>query len=492
MIRRVSIAVAAAVLLALAFLVGSPASASVENLFGSTVPPSKADPDAKAVTVGLKFTPKVDGRVTGIRFYKGAGNTGTHMVGLYSSAGVKLVGAVASGETATGWQTVSFTGVSVTSGATYTAAVLDPKGHYPVQQPYPWPKQGTNLTGLAGVYKYGTALAFPSSTYNASNYFVDVNFSATASPTPSPSATTASPTPSPAPSVTPTTASPTPTPSQTTPAPPGGFPDSSTTGYAHTGVTLRTVKVGDTGPGWSAENVGGNPVFYVRSTTTIDGLDIPMCVKVLASNVTFTRSRIACASYYTINVSDPPTYYSGLTLTDVEIDGLADTSTPGIAVMASAGATYTRLDVHGFGSSGPRLATGTTLQDSYIHGFVCSPPDHSAGTSANDGGTEIAILRNNIDISTGAAGCASAAIGIDPDFGNYNGVQIIGNRVAGGAYCVYTAQNQGATNVRVEQNTFARTYYPHCGQYGPAAQVQAGNGNTYVGNVYDNGTPATP
>lgn len=297
-------------------------------------------------------------------------------------------------------------------------------------------------------------------------------------------------TPTQTPTVTPT---PTPTPTDppsTTPPASGSFPDSSTTGYKHTGVTLKTIKVGDSGPGWSAETVGGYPVLYVRSKgAVLDSLNIPMCVKILADNVTIKRSLISCASYYTINVSDPPTYYSGLTLTDVEIDGQSNTSTPGIAVMASSGATYTRLDVHGFGSSGPRLATGTTLQDSYIHGFVCSPPDHSAGTSANDGGSGIKITGNNIDISTGKDGCASAAIGIDPDFGNYDGVLIANNRVAGGAYCIYTAQNQGAKNVRVENNTFAKTYFPNCGLYGPAAQVQSGNGNTFIGNKYDDGKP---
>jgi hypothetical protein len=126
--------------------------------------------------------------------------------------------------------------------------------------------------------------------------------------------------------------------------------------------------------------------------------------------------------------------------------------------------------------------------DSYLHGFVCTLPEHSAGTSANDGGSNITIRGNNIDISTGKDGCASAAIGIDPDFGNYDGVKVMGNRVAGGAYCVYTAQSQGAKNVRVEGNTFARTYYPKCGQYGPAAQVAAGNGNTFLSNVWDDGT----
>jgi len=162
-------------------------------------------------------------------------------------------------------------------------------------------------------------------------------------------------------------------------------------------------------------------------------------------------------------------------------------------VMANAGATYTRLDVHGFGSSGPRLATGAVLQDSWLHGFVCDPGEHSAGTSANDGGTGIKVLRNNIDINTNPNECASAAIAIYNDFGSYDGVQIIGNRVSGGAYCIYTAQSQGAKNVRVEDNVFVRTATrPNCGIYGPVTQVQSGNGNTFVGNTWDDGSPVTP
>lgn len=271
------------------------------------------------------------------------------------------------------------------------------------------------------------------------------------------------------------------------------FPDASCTGWAHTGVTLTTVHVGDTGAGWSAETVGGDPVFYVRTSgAVIDSLNIPMCVKVIADNVTIKRSKIACASFYTVNTSDPPTFFSGLTLQDDEIDGLSTGA--GIAVMGTANATYTRLDIHGFGSSGPRLATGDTLQDSYIHGFVCSPPDHSAGTSANDGGTGITIQHNNIDISTGADGCASAAIELAEDFGTYNGVLIQNNLVNGGAYCMYVAQTLTSQNVRVENNHFGRVYYSTCGGFGPAAQVAAGTkGNTFTGNTWDNdGTTVSP
>ena len=39
---------------------------------------------ASRVELGLRFTPTVDGFVTGVRFYKGAGNTGTHVGSLWS------------------------------------------------------------------------------------------------------------------------------------------------------------------------------------------------------------------------------------------------------------------------------------------------------------------------------------------------------------------------------------------------------------------------
>lgn len=272
-------------------------------------------------------------------------------------------------------------------------------------------------------------------------------------------------------------------------------PDAHCTGWRHTGVKLTTVQVGDSGPGWSAESVDGAPVLFVRqASAVIDRKDIPMCVKVLANKVTIKRSKIACASFYTVNTSDPPAFYSGLTLEDVEIDGLGSTDVAGIAVMGTADATYRRVDVHGFGSSGPRLASGNLLADSYIHGFVCAPPDHSAGTSANDGGSNITIRHNNIDISTGATGCASAAIELAEDFGTYNRVLIRHNLVNGGAYCMYIAQTLKSRNVRVEDNRFGRKHYRRCGGFGPVAQAKPGsNGNTFSGNTWDDtGRPVKP
>jgi hypothetical protein len=71
--------------------------------------PGVADsgPDS-AVELGVKFQSDVAGKIAGIRFYKATANTGTHVGNLWSSAGTKLATATFSGETASGWQQVSF------------------------------------------------------------------------------------------------------------------------------------------------------------------------------------------------------------------------------------------------------------------------------------------------------------------------------------------------------------------------------------------------
>ena len=56
----------------------------------SVVPGTPAAADSDAVNLGVKFRTAVNGYVTGIRFYKGATNTGTHIVSLWSANGLLL------------------------------------------------------------------------------------------------------------------------------------------------------------------------------------------------------------------------------------------------------------------------------------------------------------------------------------------------------------------------------------------------------------------
>ena len=118
------------------------------------------------------------GAVTGIRFYKAVANTGTHVGSLWSSTGTLLAQGTFTNETASGWQTLTFTSpVAVTAGTTYVASYHTSAGHY-AQTSGGLASPVTNgpLTALAsgGVYAYGSAETFPSSTFDAANYWVDV------------------------------------------------------------------------------------------------------------------------------------------------------------------------------------------------------------------------------------------------------------------------------------------------------------------------------
>ena len=135
--------------------------------------------------LGVKFTVDTPGSVTGIRFYKGTGNTGTHIGHLWTSGGTQLASVTFTGESSTGWQQANFPSpVTVSPGTTYVASYLAPSGHYSVSGAglssafnHPPLQAVANSTSANGVYTYGGSIAFPSSSYNASNYWVDVLFS---------------------------------------------------------------------------------------------------------------------------------------------------------------------------------------------------------------------------------------------------------------------------------------------------------------------------
>jgi hypothetical protein len=166
----------------------SPASAASNavtpqaTIFDFATPAVLDSGDTSAVELGVKFKADYDGSITGIRFYKAAGNTGTHTGSLWTAGGQRLAQATFSNETASGWQTATFASpVAVTAGTTYVASSFAPSGHYSfdargltsaVDKP-PLHALGDS-TSANGVYAYGTTSRFPTNTYNASNYWVDV------------------------------------------------------------------------------------------------------------------------------------------------------------------------------------------------------------------------------------------------------------------------------------------------------------------------------
>jgi len=152
----------------------------------TATPTTPSDSDTSSLEIGVKFKADVNGKITGIRFYKGSGNTGTHVANLWTSTGTKLATATFANETASGWQQVNFaTPVSITAGTVYVASYFAPVGRYAGDGGYfattgvdngPLHALKDGVSGGNGVYAYGSTSAFPSNTFNSANYWVDVVF----------------------------------------------------------------------------------------------------------------------------------------------------------------------------------------------------------------------------------------------------------------------------------------------------------------------------
>jgi hypothetical protein len=149
----------------------------------SAVPGTVTASDSNAVELGMKFQSSVAGNVTGVRFYKGPSNTGTHTGHLWTSAGALLATVTFSNETASGWQQTNFsTPVAIQANTTYVVSYYCPNGYYSANQNY-FNSAVSNapLTALQnsaspnGVYVYGSG-GFPNQSWNASNYWVDLMF----------------------------------------------------------------------------------------------------------------------------------------------------------------------------------------------------------------------------------------------------------------------------------------------------------------------------
>src|SRR4051794_1563045 len=161
----------------------------------STVPTNPSAPDPSPYELGVKFKSDISGFVSAIRFYKGAANNGTHLGNLWTVGGTLLATATFTNETASGWQQASFaTPVAITANTTYVASYHTNVGGYAFDGAYfatagvdspPLHALPSNTSGGNGVFTPG-GTAFPTQTFNANNYWVDVVFAASLSDTTAP------------------------------------------------------------------------------------------------------------------------------------------------------------------------------------------------------------------------------------------------------------------------------------------------------------------
>ncbi len=265
------------------------------SLWNDTVVPAVASVgDTDAVELGVQFRANVDGYITGLRFYKGSTNTGSHIGRLWTSSGALLATATFANETASGWQTVYLSNpVAVTANSTYVASYQTTVGHFAVNRSYFTTAfsngplramSNSEVTPGNGVYVYPNG--FPNQSYDASNYWVDVVFdtfapAATSTPTATntavPSATsTNTPVPptvtnTPLPTAT-NTATPTAT-STNTPLPPTATststPTPGNTGFA--APTANLVQTGGDNNGYEGSPTNAYSSNSVYATDTNSG-----------------------------------------------------------------------------------------------------------------------------------------------------------------------------------------------------------------------------
>src|SRR6476659_7347435 len=210
-LRRIGLPLAICLTLLVAILVpigtAPPANAASPcpcTIWAATAAPANsAEADNAAVEVGTKFRSDSAGFVTGVRFYKGAGNTGTHIGNLWSSAGANLATVTFSGESATGWQQANFaTPVAISANTTYVVSYYAPVGRYAADanalatqgvDNAPLHALANGVDGANGVYRYGAGGGFPVNTYQSTNYWVDVVFNTTVNDTTAPTVTANTP-----------------------------------------------------------------------------------------------------------------------------------------------------------------------------------------------------------------------------------------------------------------------------------------------------------
>lgn len=501
--RRLRIAATAVAATLMASLVlaaswsAAPAAATTGALMGNAAPKNLVThSDSSGVEVGTRFSAKVDGTATGMRFWKGKGAAGPHTGTLWSSAGTKLATAKFTAETGSGWQTATFDKVvSLTSGSTYVVSYFAPNGRYAATHNYTGKSQSQylSLKSKSGVFAYGSASRFPTESFRKSNYWVDVVFTpgkipggnpvppgSTPDPTPEPTPTpTPEPTPTPTPTPTPPpTPTPTPPPSTTPPGttptvPSPGFPSASTTG-----VPAGTVLTPYTGP-----------CRITTPNTVIDAKQVNCELKIEVPGVVITRSSINGIVYTDEHGS------GAFTITDSQVNAGNQEGTG----IGDARFTATRVHVVG-GNRSVNCFLDCTIQNSYVHGQFTDTTGRAHESGIRMGSN--AVIRGNTiacdapDVAPDA-GCSAALTGYG-DFAAVRNNTIDGNLFIGGSggYCAYGGStagkpfSSGTRDIRFTNNVWQRGPTGNCGFWGPITSFDLkAPGNVWSNNTWTDGTP---
>jgi len=167
------------------FTTAPPAPTCPCSIWDPTGGAGPVDAEAGMAELGVKFQSDVDGQITALRFYKYPGNDGPHVGNLWTADGTLLASVPYGNETASGWQEVVLPlPIAISANTTYVASYHTDSGFPAVTlhglaapaDRAPLHALSDAASGGNGVFVYGATSAFPTQSWNASNYWVDVVF----------------------------------------------------------------------------------------------------------------------------------------------------------------------------------------------------------------------------------------------------------------------------------------------------------------------------
>jgi hypothetical protein len=441
-------------LAALAAALILPATAGAATV-GTTIVFPPVTSNAQGAAQAYRFTAESSGPVDRLSIYLDGTSTADEVeVGLYSgsasSAGTLRARCVISSPQPNAWNRCTFTGYSLTAGAYYWLALLQPSSsngsmRYREGQLFGGPttylSESKSLSSLPSSWTSGASWT---GGYTASIY-ADEAGDSLPPPTPSPT-----PTPPPAPADSdgdgipdssdqcPGTPAGTPIDGNGCPTPPlplppsSGFPDTSNTGVP-VGTVLR--------------QTGG--LIVKTAGTVISGVDAPW-MSVEAPNVTIRNSRIGggTESMPIVNRS------TGLLVEDTTILGK-----DGTGIMFD-NYTARRVEVTGT-ENGFQAGNNTTIVDSWIHDLDTSAGAHTDGIQFSPGAGNVVIRHNTIvPQSSGGAASTSAIIMHTGSGAQNHDVWIENNRLDGShASVALYCPRQTASNIFINSNQMLKGVY---------------------------------
>lgn len=159
-----------------------------QSLFTNQLPVQMSNSDGANVNyeLGMRFMATTAGQIKAIKFYKSTSESGAHTGKIYSATGALLASVLFTAETASGWQQQTLSApLTIAANTEYTVAVNTGNTYYvdTVSGMATQIVSGNikSIVGSNGVY--GSIGTMPINSYQNSNYFRDIIFVASSTPT---------------------------------------------------------------------------------------------------------------------------------------------------------------------------------------------------------------------------------------------------------------------------------------------------------------------